>query len=427
MTIRRILIILLITVLSACTAEDPIVWTDDDAWSNSARLPITKPIALIADTQIHESRGTASRNWSRASDELVAVTIRSAQQVIGARDILKKAMEESRDVGLTIHLGDAIDVSCETEWIDFLDTMKKERGKPGPDTWLFTPGNHDGFLVGNISTENDWFYNDGYWDNVCNVGRTRKNDGVNFGRINKNNIIESYLEEIDIISFNKDDFNRRDIFCDKENYCVAWSLSYSAPWTSYLVQMVRIESVGPEGPPIYAVLLDTSDFEKQPKFTSPWRWAGVKADVSEYQLQHVARMIDGTSENARIFFVGHHPLKDWRNISKWNDLKRSKFFEIIQGKKSLKFFITAHTHEGGWFAKEFEKGNVGELNTGSLIDPPIYLRTLEFESENENIGVIAKRIDLSSSATDQCKDHNLPEDGSGFSVRDQFSENERLS
>lgn len=75
-----------------------------------------------------------SRYWSRAFDGYVPVTIRSAQQVPGATDLLYDAIT-ARAFPLTLHLGDAMDVSCQTEWDMFAMAMQRGLGAPGSGAW----------------------------------------------------------------------------------------------------------------------------------------------------------------------------------------------------------------------------------------------------------------------------------------------------
>lgn len=110
--------LLLCNVLGACAAAPGIRWQDAGHALSAESIPLTQPVVLLADTQIHESRGTASHFWSLAGDEFFPVTIRTGQQVIGAPDMLLEALERTRDAPLLLHLhlGDAIDVSCQSEW-----------------------------------------------------------------------------------------------------------------------------------------------------------------------------------------------------------------------------------------------------------------------------------------------------------------------
>lgn len=64
---------------------------------------VTQPIGLISDTQIHESRGTAaSRYFSNTGDEIVEVTVRTGQQVIGSTDILWEVLNRLSSTALVI-------------------------------------------------------------------------------------------------------------------------------------------------------------------------------------------------------------------------------------------------------------------------------------------------------------------------------------
>ncbi|MEJ7806919.1 MAG: hypothetical protein WKG03_13485, partial [Telluria sp.] len=158
------------------------------------------PIRLIADTQVHESRGTASRFMSLAGDEFVNVTIRTGQQVIGSGDLLRAALTPANAFPLTLHLGDAIDVSCETEWAHFSRVMKGQLGPPGSKSWLLAPGNHDGFYVGNFFPNKQGLYTKSHWDNVCNAGRSkignRDNERNLYNAMTKGSLVKAYASEL---------------------------------------------------------------------------------------------------------------------------------------------------------------------------------------------------------------------------------------
>ena len=345
---------------------------------------LTVPIGLVADTQFHESRGVASRYLGLGGDELVGVTIRTGQQVIGAGDVLTAALQRTASLPLVIHAGDAIDVSCQTEWNRFRQVMADSpRGAPGASSWLFTPGNHDGFLAGNIFPLSTDSYQDAYWANLCNAGQMWTEDKqVRHSFIAKHHLVRDYVRWLGG-TFGGDDTSRA---CDsKGTLCWVAYAPASRPWESYLVQLVRLPSASGAKSPVYALMLDSSDYERRPYLTS--FVAGVQGSLSSAQMEAASSLLQPLPPHARFFFVTHHPTSDWRG-QEWSAGQRTAWTNLLQDSRSLRFVVSAHTHTGFLRRNANELGTFAELNTGSLADAPIYLRTIEFrQGSNGRIGV----------------------------------------
>ncbi|MCL9799830.1 hypothetical protein [Pseudomonas sp. AKS31] len=420
--------LLAILILGGCTNQLPQEWPEksDPVVQNRPTQPLTLPIMLLADTQFHESRGTASRYWSLAGDEFVPVTIRTGQQVIGAGDLLLRALQQGSQYPLALHLGDGMDVSCQTEWALFNEVMRQGRGHPSSTSWLFTPGNHDGYLVGNFYPGRKGLYREDYWSNVCNVGRSYTKGKPSHDRMPKELVVNEYINALKGKAFGSKN-PQSDSFCLENNrLCVAYRIAFR-PWESYIVQLVKLPAADATQKNIYAVLLDTSDYPKRPYINFSGPVAGVDAGISTEQIDTVIRLVSKLPESSRFFLAGHHAFKDWK-FAEWDKAKADKFVALNSNKHSLGFIITAHTHEGGWYEHQLNQTILKELNTGSLADAPLYFRTLVFEQgENGAIDVVSDRFLLERKPLPYCAEYHTPADGSGYSVNDQQSENERLS
>lgn len=395
--------------------------TDVDRNRPPSNVPLTKTVRLVADTQFHESRGTASRFWSRAGDELVDVTIRTAQQVIGAPDILFEAVKQNSDkYGLTLHLGDAIDVSCRTEWDRFFSVMTKSLGDPSATTWIFTPGNHDGFLVGNFFPMQSGQYNQFHWANVCNVGRVGENENVTNDRIMKPDLLRSYISRLTSSKKQIPDLGS-DSSCNSDmSLCLAYAMP-SNPWSSFLVQLIQLPSPNPTPSNIYSLLLDTSDYPSKPYITWTAIKAGNDAGLSSAQLKAALALIELLPENARFFIAGHHNWEAWHTAT-WPAQHSKDLQALLSNKRFMKFLITAHTHEGAWADQQLGDITFSELNIGSLIDPPVYFRTLDFVQDNAgNVAVVSQPVMLEQQSDVDCHDFKLPPPGSFYSIADQES------
>lgn len=386
---------------------------------------LTVPIGLVADTQFHESRGVASRYVGLSGDEFVDVTVRSGQQVIGAADILKFALKRSLQFPLVIHVGDAIDVSCDTEWDHFKDIMRAGRGAhPSSTTWVFAPGNHDGFFTGNIFPKEKGWYRTEYWSNMCNAGRMWTNEKSRlYDLVSKNKIVSQYIKMLgDEIA--ADGWARG---CTADT-ALCWStfVSKNEPWRSFLLQRVLLPQAIDSKTSVYVLLLDSSNYDQRPYLFS--FAAGTRGDISYLQMQEATKLIKALPPDSRYFFIAHHPTSDWK-ARNWEGARREAWKSLVQDKRSLQFLVSAHTHEGSLRQTGNELGNIVELNTGSLSDAPVYMRSLEFRMNAVGrIGFRSEAIKLRSENRDcDVLEPLASKKGFEYGVDTQRSENARAS
>ncbi|WLI06715.1 hypothetical protein PSH66_29805 [Pseudomonas sp. FP597] len=411
--------------LSGCVNKRASNWHDFTVLEDLHSENLTEPIVLVADTQFHESRGTASHYFSMAGDEFFPVTIRTGQQVIGAPDLLLRALDQGQSYPLALHLGDGIDVSCQTEWSLFKQVMGEARGRPSASSWLFSPGNHDGFMVGNIYPKTDGIYKTEYWNNVCNVGRGYAGSKQRFGRMPKETIVNDYVNLLRGQPLSQKNPASGQFCLDGNQLCVAYRIA-SEPWKSFIVQLVKLPPSRNNSRGVYALLLDTSDYPSRPNFGMGGPTAGIDAGISVDQIKAAQQLVSSLPDNSRYFFTGHHSFKDWK-VESWKGEKLYRFVALSMGKQSLRFVVTAHTHEGGWYEHDFGGGHLQELNTGSLADAPLYYRDLSFQLyDGGAVSVRSNRI-LLDSVHSKCNEYKPPADGSGYSVNDQQTESDRLS
>lgn len=428
-----------VPIIAGCAAlalggcATPFVDVEERAsWSTQGTTPLTAPIGILADTQFHESRGVPSRSIGRAGDEFIAVTVRTGQQVIGAGDMLRHALELTQQFPLVLHAGDALDVSCETEWWLFKIVTTRLRGQPGPRSWLFAPGNHDGYHTGNIFPVNTSAYVESYWTNMCNAGRLWKKDWSGksvqkYSHMPKDRIVSEYLKMLEPLKARGDAQNG----CDADgSLCWSARVSRNEQWTSFVVQRVRLPAPIDSVVPIYAVLLDSSDYSMRPDVTRISGYAGRVAAISARQLHAAYELVNHLPSQARYFFVTHHPVSDWR-ISTWPEETRGAWNRLLEDPRSLRFLVSAHTHEGSLRRYEEGVGILTELNIGSLADAPVYIRSLWFEMDGSgNIGFRSSGIPLRSenvcpegwARKSENKDKSLD-----YSVDEQRSESDRAS
>jgi hypothetical protein len=421
-------LLVLLSCLAGCAALRPTNWANDPDPRPNAAGPVTGEVRIISDSQIHESRGIPSRYLSLAGDEVIGVTIRSGQQVIGAADLLAVAM--AGDYPLTLHLGDAIDLSCQSEWHRFTRVMQA-KGGPGATTWLLAQGNHDGFLAGNISPGASGLYVDEYWNNMCNARGVvssdviatpdKKNNEKNFFK--KRAVADAYYTKL--IAGMK---NRRalqdEVICDGTDLCVAHA--FDNDWKSFVVQLVKLPaSEGAQGTKIFALLLDSSDFNEQPDSPFGKIKAGERGGITAGQSRKAIALLKTLPSDAVFFIVSHHPFSDWR-IASWANADVAAMKDLMGDVRFMDFILSAH--EGGWYTHRLWDKALYELNTGSLADAPLYYRTLQFERDtNGGLIVHSRPIPLNTDLYATCANVPAPLPGSGYTAEEQKSVFERNS
>ncbi|MBV7585503.1 metallophosphoesterase [Pseudomonas sp. PDM33] len=431
-SLRQFAVLTWILLIAGCTSTAPVLNSKaPDGPSDSTTAPATAPIGVISDTQIHESRGTASRYASKAGDEFVEVTIRTGQQVIGSTDILMQALKGVTSLPIVLHLGDALDVSCQTEWDAFVRTMRVAGGNT---PWVLVDGNHDGFYVGNISPTNSTKYNVGYWNQVCNQGRYSLESTLSARHFDKAMLVAANVQHVLALQSNADSsLNEvpRNGTCqnlvDGPIACAAWHIDTEHPWMSYLTQLVRLPAAVPSEPPVYVLALDSSTYLNQPNVDYQYALlTGVKAGFTPAQLRDARIMVRQLPVDARFFIATHHHVNEWRASALSTD-ERSELGGLLASYSFLNFVLTAHTHEGGWYDHKVLGNPLLELNTGSLADPPLYYRDLQFvRSGGKEWRVRSNKHLLNVASIPECASYKPPTSDSGYTVDDQRSENDRL-
>ncbi len=383
-------------LLAGCASDpkNPVESKNLNRWDASGQQALTLDIGLISDTQFHESRAYPSPVLQQSGDNFVPVTLRSAQQVIGADDILQRALKLAERLPLILHVGDALDVSCATEWQRFEGIMTQAKGLPGPGSWIYTPGNHDGFLAGNMHPPATGMVNIAQWDKLCDAGM-----GNAHRRFDKNDVIQAYSDLMQISL--QPQKTTTGCSADKR-HCWAIRKFDDKPWQSFIVQLVRMPESGPGAMPIYAILLDSSNYFERVN------QAGSHGELLSQQLQAARSLMP---DEGRYFLVAHHPPDFWIT-KKWTPADHADWEQLVNDARSLHFIITSHTHRGGLYDHGKRLGGLIELNTGSLADAPIYMRTIKFtQGAQGEIGVVSPAAIKLMSAND-CKPH-IPDRGQG--------------
>ena len=363
----------------------------------------TAGITLIADTQEHENKGPPDAGVQKSAQKVVRVTLRPAQQTLFAKEVLRDVITRSDDPAPIVHLGDALDLSCRTEWQRFTEVMDSTT-RP----WVLAPGNHDGFAFGNKLPVGKKFKRSltgmsrPGWNSVCDRG-------MYWGEpqsFDKNAFIVEYLASVQrrFPAFAAADLQKATGWsCPPQATflrCIAWSIVGAEPWKSHITQIVAVPGAQPSDAPLHLVLLDTSQYAEAP------RWAGEEAGVQASQLDAAREMVTalrGATPSA-FALAGHHHLEQWSPPS------RRVLQTFVNDAGVFRFYISAHTHGGHWKAVTVAPDfTMHELNVGSLNDAPVHYRTLQATVADSRIELHSRSALLAPPSDGSCSDVKLPD------------------
>lgn len=347
-------------------------------------VPLTQTIAILADIQQHEEAGKPIMAATTAVDKLIGPTIRPAEETLfsGVLTALAVKMAE-RPV---VVLGDVMDVSCHTEW---------QRVRPllmeGRQPVLIAPGNHDGFYMGNYSPQTSGYgvlIGQRGWDARCERGgrypdgRPTKDGDPTKSFMDKSEFIAAYLQALaghkatdpQLASCLRrgDDGGSRVHSCaaaDASGFVQAVAIRLyndKSFQQSFLLQRANLST--PDGPPASLYMLDTAQYANSCTLLCPHP-AGVQGDLQEDQFKALEEWLNSAPAGEVRVFAGHHPLHDWTQRA------RNRFFALLDRRPGEYVFISAHTHKGNWFQWQTSRSLITELNTGSMIDYPVYWRS----------------------------------------------------
>lgn len=323
--------------------------------------PITDPVVILADNQTQHLYGDPFWMRSEIAAQLIRTAVRPLQLDLYGQDLLRWVLDFNGDVaqgGLgapVIHLGDALNFSCEAEMTAFFANMSQARVP-----WLMAPGNHDGYFFGVQASSADW-------PRACRNG----------GRpIDHSAFIERYLRALQE-QFKLPSLARTSGLCQRPS-CVpgpgapklldsfAWSRDPEKPWHSFVVQLLDLTRPG-AATPTYALLLDTSEYDNAPILLSSQDSfdAGEIGSIRTDQLEAARRLlrahVPSSGEAPLVVLMGHHPYGVLTEPAK-------RAFDALFDEFRVVTYVSAHTHTGQYFVNASPKSNWLELNLGSVLD-----------------------------------------------------------
>jgi len=347
----------------ACRSDPPL------PEPTSQRDHRTANVLLVADNQYHELYGAPTFLQSAHADRTVEVALRPAQQRLYGDELFAWVLARGAPAAeLIVHLGDAMDVSCLSEWQRFERTMALA-GKP----WLMVPGNHDGFFTGNLSPavgDTSVLFADAYgntgWCLRCSDGYPQCVDdpAADPRVVDKNAFIRRYLRHLGIDLAAATGSGEQSLALGSLPVRVAWKIDREAPWRSFVIQQVHLPSDCAEPAncdPVVLFLIDTNQPQKRPKF--PFRPLGLAGAVGDDQVEILRRWASAVAGTTGAFaLAGHHPL---------DTVKAGKdALEALLEASETPLYISAHTHADYWKVHGRGDEAIAELNVGSVLDWP---------------------------------------------------------
>lgn len=366
------LVMILSLLLCACQYKPPLSAEYSILDEQPDGTPLSSIVLLIADNQLHHLYGDSFWMRSEFADKLVRSAIRPVQLDLYGNGLLKWVLERYGPRLPVIHLGDALDLACTEEFNKFVEIMEGAmRG------WVMAPGNHDGYLFGNIHGEEK------NWSEACARGGKP---------MTKNAFVKAYLDTLVRQNETRCQALAQSLNIDKNplpekgNWryngkersflsAVAWHINNLEPWRSYIIQEVNLTSLHSKQL-FAAILLDTTQYQEPPTLIpSPLHSrsnAGLTGELLEDQLKILADWLKlGRNSNQIAVLMGHHPyIKLNKNARDAIDRFREKERVIL--------YVSAHTHDGQYIVQGSDRDTWLELNIGSILDWPAEFRTMQF-------------------------------------------------
>ena len=253
--------------VAACLRPDPAprftpAWEAFDA--DNPRWVTSRKALLVSDCQFHNLLSKALPERNLSAESLASTAIRPPQLDLFARDVMEWILDEGAgDAEVTLHLGDALDLACEGELMDFLEVMDAS-----PRPWFMAPGNHDFFYFGVYDpTDRE------LWEEACFRAGTpltkdrfvrlyvaallRREDERSIALADALGLAGRRGEDLDtLVAAIPDAFEwQAPVGLPGLLDRIAWSIDVDRPWRSFLLQSVDMTRPGMEGFSIRALLL----------------------------------------------------------------------------------------------------------------------------------------------------------------------------
>jgi hypothetical protein len=339
----------------------------------------------FSDTQLHHVYGKRTFAQSPFADRAsVEVAIRPAALDDGSDLILDLFLTERQRIypdRTAVFLGDAADVSCEQEIDAFLAAVAR-RGVPH---LLAVAANHDGFYVGNYTSQKDLdglmaatdMPND--WTRACAEPGSTADHRLTKGRAVKR--MAAQLTDAPAWATSSGEADGPTQFRDAHLY------------------YVRPLGGGDAGaPPVWGVFLDTADYRGYDLEAT--RGAGTVGAVSAAQVKFLdhamfeARAETGTAPLTFVLF-GHHPYEELEPHS------RARVKRLLELRPEIVGYVAGHTHLSREQSIRLGDGRtLPVIVVGSTTDAPQSGRLIEVHiaADGRRRGLASDRLDVDTPA-----------------------------
>lgn len=425
MTIRAIVLFSLL--LGKVSAKGPEIYPMADS-----KKMEELPFLFISDNQFNNYLTDPNIIRNTIFDNLNPVAIRPPQLDLFAPDLSTYILNKYASGKYLIHLGDALNISCQNEWKVHINQFNPIiNGKKVHKGWVMLPGNHDAFYYGN--TAGNAFLRKGFvnksWKDACNSDSYPPSEDMEIKdtAMTKDILTKRYFKELlkQGKIFPEDFPQEKDVKCvetkkaSRNNFrekrtklmVCDWKspnpksflqrMKFTYPikqhigiaYRSYIVQELNMGTVPGSNLKIKGILLDTSDYKKAPRsfvgavgsmgklavFGS--YNAGLMGNITDIQGEVVKDWLLSDGKDSLVVFMGHHP---YLNISP----SSQKIYGEFQKLAPNSFYISSHTHTG--FTNN--SGPVKEVNVGSITDYPNEFISIFIKKGDDNLIVFPKRI-----------------------------------
>ena len=382
------------------------------------RRPWTAPIMLLGDNQLQHELGDPD-SISNMFDRWSEPSTRPPLTMLFGHALLEDQLKHNAQLPAALpllHMGDAINTSCRSEFDRFRASVLRAKREWYPDRamrFAMLPGNHDGFFLGNLQPRQRSLLSSqtGFaklWRLVsnsqgvewrCRCSDAFREQSTALGPFTKNDFIEEYFDLLESL-YDSGRLRRRTargrihlLFTPQPEaasfLCVALGyIDIDNPQRSFLLQIVRLpvaEDAQAGDPVPFMMILDTSNYRGRP------RNAGMQGSIGRMQVKHARKLWNlirrrkGQGAAPHVLTFGLH-----HNLHALSVAGRGRFEDLALALDRradtcvLPFCISAHRHRGGWYAhaqscrEGFGRSYLDwvELNTSSMVDWPLAVRDM---------------------------------------------------
>jgi len=375
--------------LLGCTPKEPAPLPPEPTYKKdfprSHNLSLKYPIFLIADNQFNNIYTDPVVFRNGYADDLTKVAIRPPQLDIFAHELFQWTVNKySAKDQIVIHLGDALNIACLSEWRRFENSLQNI----DMNRFAMVPGNHDFYWYGVSAGQGSEPKQQ--WAIACDDKYPIKSEDANCSkRFTKGKFIKHYL---DLIPIKYDGVSRGKYYSSNPNALVQRVfvqryIDEHDEFSSFIVQDITIPSKN-NSKPLKGIIIDTSTYDERPlNFLGHFEIKGYKnpgerAGITQKQKVIIEKWIEEYQHKKEQFMVfGHHPLKEFGAEDKvW-------LINLIKTNRYALGYISAHTHLG-----YVDRDKITEINVGSITDFPNEIRTLEINPRSGKLSTTLQQV-----------------------------------